>query len=192
MAMESTIIPVPSEIVMPPAAFWAAQGKMDMWGVILAGTVGSYVGSAINYYVSQWIGLPFLKRYGKYFLIKEDKLEMAHQWVMQYGTMGIFIARLLPVVRHLISIPAGILKMPFGPFSAATTIGAGLWCAVLSWFGAQVLGDHPELMQSPEAMRKVIQAKLAWIVAGVVVFGALYGFVSWYKKRGQRVGATQV
>lgn len=183
MAMESTIIPVPSEIVMPPAAFWAAQGKMSFMGVVLAGTAGSYIGSAINYWVSQWIGLPFLNRYGKYFLVKPDKLAMAHDWVMQYGVGGIFIARLLPVVRHLISIPAGILKMPFGAFSLATIVGSGLWCAILSWFGQQVIGGHPELLQSPEAMAKVIKEKLLWFVVAVVLMGVLYGFVTWRKKK---------
>ncbi|MCM2277894.1 MAG: DedA family protein [Oligoflexia bacterium] len=187
MAMESTIIPVPSEIVMPPAAFWAAQGKMSFAGVVLAGTVGSYVGSVLNYWFSMAIGLPLLRRYGKYFLVPEKKLEMAQAWVSRYGVPGIFVARLLPVVRHLISIPAGILRMPFWAFSAATIVGAGLWCWVLAWFGQEVIGGHPELLQSPEAMMSVIKAKLLWFVVAVVLFGALYGFVLWFKARSAKV-----
>jgi membrane protein DedA with SNARE-associated domain len=183
MAMESTVIPVPSEIVMPPAAYWAAQGRMSFEGVILAGTLGSYVGSAINYWVSQWIGLPFLNRYGKYFLVSPDKLQLGHQWVERYGAAGIFSSRLLPVVRHLISIPAGILKMPFGSFSLATILGSGIWCTVLSWFGKEVIGSSPELLESPEAMSKVIKAKLLWFVAGVVGFCALYFLMIAMKKR---------
>src|SRR6478609_11922956 len=103
MAMESSIIPVPSEVVMPPAAFWAAQGRMDFWGVVLAGTLGSYVGSVASYFGAQLIGQPVLKRYGKYVLLPAEKLELAQTWVRQYGVAGIFVARLLPVVRHLIS-----------------------------------------------------------------------------------------
>lgn len=183
MAMESTIIPVPSEIVMPPAAFWAAQGKMSFAGVVLAGTAGSYVGSAINYWVSKWIGLPLLRRYGKYVLLPEAKIQMAHEWVTRFGVVGIFVARLLPVVRHLISIPAGILQMPFGAFSAATVVGSGLWCWILSWFGRETIGAHPELLQSPEAMMSVIKAKLVWFVLAVVIFALLYAVVARQKKR---------
>lgn len=183
MAMESSIIPVPSEVVMPPAAFWAAQGKMSFSGVILAGTAGSYFGSLVSYWVSRWIGEPVIKKYGKYFLLPADKLALAENWVARFGTIGIFTARLLPVVRHLISIPAGILKMPFGKFSLATIVGAGLWCGLLSWFGQQVLGDHPELLQSPDAMISVIKEKMHWILAGVFVFLVLYAGVVWINPR---------
>lgn len=186
MAMESTIVPVPSEVVMPPAAFWAAQGTrggMSLVGVILAGTAGSIFGSVLNYWVSQWVGGPVLKRYGKYVLLPEDKIDLGHRWVMEFGVLGIFAARLLPVVRHLISIPAGILKMPFWNFTAATAAGSALWCAVLSWFGAQAIGGNPELLQSPEAMMKVIKAKLIWFVLGVLALVGLYGFVIFFKKR---------
>ncbi len=183
MAMESSIIPVPSEVVMPPAAFWAAQGKMDFWLVVLAGTVGSYVGSAINYWVAQWVGFPIIRKYGKYFLLPEEKVRMAEAWVKQYGVVGIFVARLLPVVRHLISIPAGVFRMPFLAFSVVTTVGAGLWCFILSWFGMKVIGDRPELMNSPEAMVAVIKDKLHWFVAAVVVLAVLYAVVLFFKNR---------
>jgi membrane protein DedA with SNARE-associated domain len=174
MALESSIVPVPSEVVMPPAAFWAAQGKMSLWGVILAGTAGSWFGSAASYWVSRWVGLPVLQRFGRYVLIGPDKLAVGEQWVVRWGIPGIFLARLLPVVRHLISIPAGLLRMPFLRFSVVTTAGAGLWCAVLSWFGQAVLGDQPQLLESPEQMVAVIKAKLVWFVAAVLGFGLLY------------------
>jgi len=183
MAMESSIIPVPSEVVMPPAAFWAAQGKMSFAGVVLAGTLGSYFGSAVSYWVSLWVGAPLIKKYGKYVLLPPAKVELAHQWVERFGAPGIFTARLLPVVRHLISIPAGILKMPFGQFSAVTLVGAGLWCTVLSWFGQEVIGDHPELLQSPEAMVAVIKAKLMLFVGAVVGLAALYSLVILFKRK---------
>src|SRR5689334_7476170 len=109
MAMESSIIPVPSEVVLPPAAFWAAQGRMSLAGVILAGTAGSYFGSVLSYWAARWVGQQVLERYGKYFLMPPEKLRMAERWVNQFGFLGIFAARLFPVVRHLISMPAGVL-----------------------------------------------------------------------------------
>jgi membrane protein DedA with SNARE-associated domain len=160
MAMESSIIPVPSELVMPPAAFWAAQGKMSFSGVVIAGVAGSYFGSLLNYWASRWLGQPVVKKYGKFFLMPPEKLALAENWVSRFGTYGIFTARLLPVVRHLISIPAGLLKMPFGSFSIATIVGAGIWCTILSWFGQEVIGNHPELLQTPEAMVGVIREKM--------------------------------
>jgi membrane protein DedA with SNARE-associated domain len=177
MAMESSIIPVPSEIVMPPAAFWAAQGRMSFAGVILAGTAGSWVGSAVSYWLSKWVGLPVVNRYGKFFLMPPKKIKLAHDWVSRFGSTGVFAARLLPVIRHLISIPAGILEMPFARFSLATVLGAGLWNAILAWMGQEILGPHPELLQSPEAMMVVVKAKLHIFVAAVVVLVVLYALV---------------
>lgn len=183
MAMESSIFPVPSEVVMPPAAFWAAQGKMSFWGVVLAGTVGSYLGSIISYYVAQWVGAPLLRRYGRYVLMPPEKVRLAEVWVRTYGTGGIFFARLLPVICHLISIPAGILHMPVWSFSAATIIGSALWCTVLSWFGSAIIGSHPELMDSPEGMIHAVKANLHWFVAAVLLLAALYAVVLVFKKR---------
>src|SRR6476661_8145230 len=94
MAMESSIVPVPSEIVMPPAAFWAAQGRMSLAGVILAGTAGSYFGSVVSYWVSQRLGQPVLQKYGRLFLMPPEKLTMAERWVNRFGSFGIFTARL--------------------------------------------------------------------------------------------------
>lgn len=187
MALESSIVPVPSEVVMPPAAFWAAQGQMDFWGVVLAGTLGSYFGSAVSYVVAGKVGRPFIRRYGKYVLLGEEKLDLAQVWVNQYGVAGIFIARLLPVIRHLISIPAGLCRMSFSKFSVVTLVGAGLWCLILSWFGQSVLGDHPELLNSPEDMVHVIKDQMFWFVVAIVIVGALYGVVLGIKKRSQSV-----
>jgi membrane protein DedA with SNARE-associated domain len=188
MAMESSIIPVPSEVVMPPAAFWAAQGKMDFFGVVLAGTLGSYVGSAISYWTARWVGLPVIHRYGKFFLMPHSKVALAEQWVKRYGVVGIFTARLLPVVRHLISIPAGVFRMPFLNFSITTIAGAGMWCFILSWFGNEVIGGYPELLQSPEAMVHVMKEKLRWFVAAVLVLAMLYALVLRFKN--QKVSAS--
>jgi membrane protein DedA with SNARE-associated domain len=187
MAMESSILPVPSEIVMPPAAFWAAQGRMDFFGVILAGTAGSYFGAMVMYFVSRSLGLPVVhhltRRYGKILLLSEEKLRIGEAWVRSHGTVGIFIARLLPVVRHLIGIPAGVFRMSIGAYSIATIVGSGIWCFVLAWFGREVIGNSPELLQSPEQLIAVMKAKVIWIVAGVVAFSVLYGVMVLLRKR---------
>ncbi len=183
MALESSIVPVPSEIVMPPAAYFAAQGRLNMGGVIAAGTLGSFFGSAVSYWVSQWVGLPVIKRFGKYVFLKPAKIDAAHNWVQRFGAGGIFFARLLPVVRHLVSIPAGILSMPFRRFSLATITGAGLWCTILSLYGAQVI--TPELVHAndPEAMIKAVKAKLGLIVVGIVVLAGAYVLMMFLRNR---------
>lgn len=182
MAAESSIIPVPSELVMPPAAYWASQGKMTFWGVVAAGTVGSWFGSAVSYWVSLWLGRPLVMRFGKYVLMPPKKIELAEAWADRDGLKGIFIARLLPVVRHLISIPAGILRMRFLPFSVVTTLGAGIWCTILAWWGQQVLGEQPRLLEDPDAMIKVMKSKMLWFIGAVVVFGVLL-FVALRKRK---------
>jgi membrane protein DedA with SNARE-associated domain len=174
MAMESSIFPVPSEVVMPPAAFLAAQGKLNFWGVILAGTFGSWLGSAITYAVSRWLGRPFVIKFGKYFFISPEKLERAEVFMARYEAGGIFFARLLPVVRHLISIPAGIVRMPFGKFSAMTTIGSFIWCTILAWYGKGIAERNPDLMQDPEAMIHAIKHESLGLIAGIAVICALY------------------
>jgi membrane protein DedA with SNARE-associated domain len=156
---------------------------MSMVGVILAGTAGSYFGSTVSYWVSKWIGRPAVERFGKYVFIGPEKVAQAHAWVTQFGWGGIFFARLLPVVRHLVSIPAGILSMPFGKFSAATIVGAGLWCTVLAKFGEQVIGDQPHLLDSPEDLMKAVKAKMLSILLGIVVFTAAYVAMVYFRSR---------
>lgn len=174
MAMESSIVPVPSEIVMPPAAFMAAEGKLNLWLVILAGTLGSYLGSAIMYLISRYVGRPVIVRWGKYFFISPDKLERAEIFLARYEAGGIFFARLLPVIRHLISIPAGIVRMPFGKFSIVTIIGSALWCTILSWYGKGVAERNPQLMKDPDELIHAIKHESLWLVAGVGVLCVLY------------------
>ena len=182
MAAEISILPVPSELVMPPASYWAAQGRMTFWGVVLAGTAGSWFGSAVSYWLALWIGRPFVMRYGKYLLMPAAKVELAERWARERGLMGVFVSRLLPVVRHLISIPAGILRMRFLPFSIVTTVGAGIWCFILSWWGMQVLGDEPKLIEDPERMVAVLKDKMLWFVGAIVAMAVLF-FIATRKKR---------
>lgn len=136
MAMESSILPVPSELVMIPAGWLAAVGNLDPYLAVLAGGAGSVFGATVNYFVlGRWIGKPFLEKYGKYILITHQKYHRAEQLFLKNDKLYTFLGRLIPVVRHLISIPAGIFRMPLVPFWILTFLGATLWCAVLVAFG---------------------------------------------------------
>lgn len=145
MAMESSIIPVPSELVMPPAGYLAYQGKMNMAVAVLCGTFGSLIGAYANYFVSQYLGRPLILKYGKYVLIPPDKFERVESFFLQHGEISTFIGRLLPVIRHLISIPAGIAGMNHLKFSLYTLLGAGIWCTILTWIG-YFIGEEKELI----------------------------------------------
>jgi membrane protein DedA with SNARE-associated domain len=168
MAMESSVIPIPSEIVIPPAAYWATQGRYSLAGVVIAGTTGSYLGAAITYWVARWIGRPLMVRYGRYIFCPESKLLRAERWLSRYEAGGIFFARLVPVIRHLIGIPAGLVRMSFGVYSAMTLIGSALWCMVLAWFGASLLGGHPDLLQDPERLVQVLKQR-SYLIGGFAV-----------------------
>jgi membrane protein DedA with SNARE-associated domain len=174
MAMESSIFPVPSEVVIPPAAFLAAQGHLNFWGVIIAGTVGSYLGAAITYWISRVVGRPLIVRYGRFFFIPPEKLERAERWLSRYETGGVFFARLLPVVRHLISIPAGIVRMNFAAFSVATITGSAIWCTVLAYLGVQAYRRQPDLLSNPDAMVHFIKTQSHWIVLITLLLTILY------------------
>jgi membrane protein DedA with SNARE-associated domain len=174
MAMESSIFPVPSEIVIPPAAFLAAQGKLSFTGVVLAGVLGSYLGSAITYWASRLIGRPLIVKYGRFVLVTPKKLEQAEQWLSRYEAGGVFFARLLPVVRHLISIPAGIVRMNFGLFSLVTIAGSALWCWILACLGDKAYRLEPELLTSPDALVRFIHGQSKGILLVVALFAALY------------------
>lgn len=140
MAMESSVFPVPSELVVPPAAILAAQGSgnMTLWGVILAGTFGSWLGAALTYWTALLVGRPVVLRFGKYVFMPVAKVLRAERFMHRYEGGGIFFARLLPVIRHLISIPAGLIGMGFAKFSVLTLIGSALWCWVLAALGQKV------------------------------------------------------
>ena len=174
MAMESSIFPVPSEIVIPPAAFLAAQGKLSFAGVVLAGTLGSYLGSAITYWASRLIGRPLIIKYGRFVFLTPKKLERAEHWLARYEAGGIFFARLLPVVRHLISIPAGIVRMNFGVFSLMTIAGSAIWCYILAYLGEKAYRVEPELLTDPEALMRFIRGQSTGILVVVAVFATLY------------------
>ena len=167
MAMESSIIPVPSELVMPPAGYLAQQGTMSMSLAILCGTVGSLVGAYANYFVSHYLGRPLILKYGKYVLIPPDKFERVESFFLKHGEISTFIGRLLPVVRHLISIPAGLSGMNHLKFSLYTLAGAGIWCTILTWIG-YIIGREQHLIM------QYSHKALAWVVLFCAALVAVY------------------
>jgi membrane protein DedA with SNARE-associated domain len=170
MAMESSIIPLPSEFVIPPAAYLAhAHGKMSLAGIVVAGTLGSWVGATVMYWASRLLGRPLLMRYGRYVMITPDKVARAEAWSSHYGTMGVFISRLLPVIRHLIGIPAGIVRLNFWWYSLATLAGSALWCTVLAWVGVTAGSD-------PQVLAGSVHRISLWVGGLMLVIGALYYF----------------
>jgi membrane protein DedA with SNARE-associated domain len=170
MAMESSILPLPSEVVIPPAAHLAqSQGKLSVIGIIIAGTIGSWLGATVMYWLARVAGRPLVLRYGPMFLISREKIEGAERWAANFGSMGVFISRLLPVVRHLIGIPAGIVRMDYRLFSVFTVIGSAIWCAVLCYVGIK-MGQDEKLMKG-ELHRITL-----WLGGAVVVLGGVYYF----------------
>ena len=172
MALESTIVPIPSEVIIPPAAYLAhTQGQFSFAGVVLAGTAGSFVGACVMYWASRLLGRPVMWRLGRYVGLGQAKLELAERWCTRYGPPGVFFARLLPVIRHLIGIPTGILRMSFRRYAIATLGGSLIWCGVLAWLGKAV-GQHPELLTGS------LHRFFALVLAVAAVLAVLYyGFV---------------
>jgi len=170
MAMESSVIPLPSEFVIPPAAYLAqAHGRMSLSGIVVAGTIGSWVGASIMYWAARLLGRPLLLRYGRYVLITEEKIRSAEAWSSHFGAMGVFISRLLPVIRHLIGIPAGIVRLDFRWYSLATLTGSALWCSVLAWVGITA-------GQDPEVLAGSVHRISLWVGGLMLFIGALYYF----------------
>ena len=179
MALESTLVPIPSEVIIPPAAYLAhTQGEFSFLGVVLAGTAGSWVGAALMYWGARLLGHPLIVRWGRYVGLGAAKLELAERWCTHYGSPGVFLSRLLPVIRHLIGIPTGILRMDFRWYALATLLGSLLWCSVLASLGSAV-GQHPELLAG--SLHRFFALVLA--VAGVLAL-LYYVFV-------QRVSTRQ-
>ena len=186
MVFESTAVPIPAEIVIPPATYWASQGKLSLAGIIIAATAGGWVGSALSYWIAYKLGRPLVMKYGRYVRLTPARIESADQWFATYGAGGIFVARLLPGIRHLISIPAGLFRMNFTKFSLTTILGAGIFCSALAWWSAEVLGDQPGLMQNPEVMMHIIKSKSHWLIGFAVAIGALYWLMTWMQRRAHR------
>lgn len=167
MAMESSVIPVPSELVMPPAGYLAFHGNMNLGVAILCGALGSLAGAYVNYLVSHYLGRPLIMRYGKYVLIPPEKFEKVERFFLQHGEISTFLGRLLPVVRHLISIPAGLSGMSHLKFSFYTLAGAGIWCSILAGIG-YFIGENQRLIV------QYSHKALAWVILFSIILITVY------------------
>ncbi len=187
MTIESSFIPFPSEVVMIPAGFLAARGELSGGSplvcvslAVLVGVLGSLAGAFVNYYLALWVGKPFLEKYGKYFFIKPEPLARACEVFNKYGAATTFVCRLIPVIRQLISIPAGIAKMPLAPFTFFTALGAGIWTIILAAVG-YILGVQSGDMSYLDLCVKggqMASANLPYVIAGAVVLVAAYVLIS--------------
>ena len=147
MTIESSFIPFPSEIVLVPAGYLASQGQMNVVLIMLSGVGGSLVGALINYYLAYKLGRKLLKKYGKYFFIKEDALAKMDSFFEKHGHISTFTGRLIPGIRQLISIPAGLAHMNLAVFSFYTALGAGIWAMILVLLG-YFIGENQELIDT--------------------------------------------
>jgi len=171
MAIESSFIPFPSEIVLIPAGFLASKGDMSVAFILSSALAGSLVGSFVNYYLALLLGRRVLERYGKYFFIKESALVKMDNYFAKHGAISTFIGRLIPGIRQLISIPAGLSKMSLPIFSAYTALGAGIWAFILTMLG-YFIGENQELID-------IYLKEITVAILGVVT---IIGFI-YYKKQ---------
>ena len=179
MAIESSVIPVPSELVMAPAGYLAATGQMSFVLALACGILGSLIGSYANYWVAARLGRWVFVRYGRWVLVSERSLARTERFFDQHGPIAVFLARLLPVARHLISIPAGIARMPLGRFFLYTATGAGIWWLVLMVIG-WVIGKEGRKW-SPDLVYAYTNRALVIVIPAMVVLIA--GYVIWHRRR---------
>lgn len=165
MVLESMVFPVPSEAVMPFAGFLIVDGQLSFFWVIIAATLGSIVGSLISYAMGYYGGKPFINKFGKYLLLDSHDLNVTEKFFTKYGSLTIFIGRFIPIIRHLISIPAGIGKMNLVKFSIYTIIGAAMWNSFLTYVGFKLKQNWDEVMTYSHTIDIVV------LILGVLVFG---------------------
>ena len=183
MTIESSFVPFPSEVIIPPAAWLAQSGHYNLYLVIIAGIVGSLVGALINYYLALFLGRPLIYRLANHKVLKwlgitPEKIARSEEFFKKNGAKSTFIGRLIPVVRQLISLPAGFAKMPLGKFVIFTTLGAGIWVTVLAYLG-YFLGANEDLF-------KRYYTELQWIILGLALAWLLYYIVKKKKVRSKK------
>lgn len=170
MAFESALLPIPSEVTMPFSGFLASQGKLSFWLIVLVGTVANLTGSLIAYYIGylleETILIRIIKKYGKFVLITLDDYHKANKWFLKYGEKIIFISRLLPAVRTIISLPAGVFKMNIRKFIVYTTVGCFIWSVFLTYIGI-VLGENWNSLEPYYRKSEII-------IAALIIFAALF------------------
>jgi membrane protein DedA with SNARE-associated domain len=179
MAIESAMVPLPSELILPYAGFLVSDQSAiepltgqpwSFWIVVVVATIGNTLGSLIAYGIGAWGGRPFLERYGRYLLVRPHEIELAEEFFRKYGRLTVFIGRLLPIVRTFISFPAGVARMPLGPFVLYSTLGALLWSILLVWLGEQLGANWTSLRHTLQPFDTLIL---------VVVIVAAVAFVWW-------------
>ncbi len=175
MFLESSFIPFPSEVVMIPAGYLAYKGEMSLVLIILAGTFGSLMGALLNYYLAIKLGRPFLLRYGKYVMFNEAGLKKMEDFFARHGHVSTFTGRLIPVVRQYISLPAGLARMNLMVFSFYTSLGAGIWVAILALLGYYIGGNE---LLIKEYLRDIIITLVVSIIIGIA------GYLRWQRHKG--------
>ena len=186
MLLESTVIPVPSELVVAPAAYHAAAGKLDIWLVILFSTLGADVGATINYLAGWYLGRPIIykfanSKWGHLCLLNQEKVEKSERYFDEHGMVATITGRLLPGIRHLISIPAGLAKMSYWKFLLYTTIGAASWHTILALLGHYMHSFVPEDQLQEKILEYGEYIKFGLILLVIVV--CFYFLVKWYVKK---------
>ncbi|HKV72375.1 MAG TPA: DedA family protein [Gemmatimonadales bacterium] len=185
MAVESSIVPLPSELVMPPAGYLAAKGELSLPLVILCGALGSVLGALANYGLAAWLGRAFVHRLGRYVLVSEQSLERSERFFAAHGEISTFVARMLPVIRHLISLPAGLARMPLPRFVSFTALGAGIWCTVLTLIGWTIGRKESVLLGALNVeVRREAGHAMTIIVPALVVLTLAY--IVWSRRRKPR------
>lgn len=186
MLLESTVIPVPSELVVAPAAYHAAAGNLDIWLVILFSTLGADVGATINYLAGWYLGRPIIykfanSKWGHLCLLNQKKVEKSERYFDEHGMVATITGRLLPGIRHLISIPAGLAKMSYWKFLLYTTIGAASWHTILALLGHYMHSFVPEDQLQEKILEYGEYIKFGLIF--LVIVACLYFLVKWYVKK---------
>jgi membrane protein DedA with SNARE-associated domain len=185
MALESSVFPVPSELVMPPAGYLAATGKMNVLVALACGVAGSLVGAYANYVVASRIGRWIFVRYGRWVLLSEKSLERTERFFANHGEIATFIGRLFPVIRHLISIPAGLARMRLDRFFLFTGAGAAIWCSVLLAVG-WLIGKAGGALSRDQVATYTRHAVVVMVPASIALVAA---YVWWRRRRAGRTGA---
>ena len=186
MTIESSFIPFPSEVVVPPAAYKAATGELNIWLVVFFSTLGAVFGALINYYLALWLGKPIVykfanSRFGHMCLINQEKVETAEKFFNKHGVIATFIGRLVTVVRQLISIPAGLAKMHIGKFIAYTALGAGIWNSVLAalgWYLEKIVPEDQLISTVTEYSHEI-----GYVIVALVVLALGYVIYKGVKKK---------
>jgi len=169
MVLESMVFPIPSEAIMPFTGFLIAEGQFSFWAVIIVSTLGSIVGSLISYVIGYYGGAPFIKKFGKYFLLDQAEFEATNRFFERRGAITVFICRFVPVIRHIISLPAGMARMNLWKFSILTIIGAGLWNTFLAYVGYRLKQNWQLILEYSKTIDEIVVVMLI-ILVGLYVY----------------------